>query len=119
MNILYFTREKFIQDRHAGGMKTKTVAIQEGWSPDGLHTVDVSASLEDALVYDAIIIELLALNDFDVLDDHLETLKSCNQVFIYGSDSELLRWKGSDIRKLHKPQTHPCLLYTSPSPRDS
>lgn len=99
-NILYYTREKFIQSAFAGGMKTKTLAIEEAWRSEGLHTVEVSASLEDALAYDVVIVELLALNDFDVLDERLEILSECNQVLIYGSDSELLRWEGKHIKRL-------------------
>lgn len=103
-NILYYTREKFIQSGFAGGMKTKTLAIEEGWSSDGLHTVEASASLEDAEIYDVVIIELLALNDFDVLEERLEMLAACNRVLIYGSDSEVLRWKGEHIKRLQATQ---------------
>ena len=101
-NILYYTRENFIKKGRAGGMKTKSDAIQESWSSDGLHTVEASASLEDVLAYDVVIVELLALNDFEVLEDRLQVLEDCQTVLIYGSDSELLRWKGKDIHLLRE-----------------
>ena len=92
MKILYRTSSNYINKQFAGGMGTKTKAMYEAWNEDGyfLDVVgDVSLeTLENAEVYDVILLELLGLRNDGKLEERLEIFKTC-------------------------------LLYTSPSPRDS
>lgn len=115
-NIFYLTRDDFMTDTYAGGMGTKTRAIFNAWQDSGIHKIRVASSLaslnatqhwqpgEDRAQsdkYDVCMLELLALNKFEHFDNNIAQLKAFpGAILVYGSDSELLRWKGKYIKRL-------------------
>ena len=119
-NILYVTRSNFINFKRAGGMGTKSAALQQAWDDGGINRVTMSDSLKilektqrqvhlpdgvkprmHSVSFDVVILELLAINDESALNANVEILKDFKgAVLVYGSDSELLRWKGQSIEML-------------------
>jgi len=92
-------------------MGTKMQAISEAWSDGGIHKIRFGENL-GAIVkgsegwkppsessenegYDAVILELLALNDYEKFDENMSHLEAfAGTILVYGSDSELLRYRG-------------------------
>ena len=117
-NIFYLTRSDFLSNTFGGGMKTKTDALSEAWTDGGLHKVVCGSDLsrlqghgwrppeeesEPSPTFDVVVLELLGLNNFENFDANLAILESFSgPVLVYGSDSELLRWRGKYIEALKK-----------------
>ncbi len=102
--ICYISNPHFINNRSAGGMGTKTSAVTKAWEDSGIHTIEIATqdTFRNAEV-DVIICELLAINDFERIEQLSKDLKAHDAfVFVYGSDSELLRWPGFAIEELKK-----------------
>ena len=112
-NILYYTRTDFVPaNNNAGGMGTKTRAMMEAWTD---HNITVSDSLAppspthlppqeqmQAQQFDVIIIELMGLlNPREKLQERIDELKNYDAPkLVYGSDSEIFRWKGKELEML-------------------
>ncbi len=112
-NILYITPDFYVKSRFAGGMGTKTKAIQAAWGLE--HNVEVNSELDTMLadLYDVIIIELLGLRNDGKLEERVKALKRCPvPKLVHGSDSEIFRWKGKELDLLAEvvdlwiPNTH-------------
>ena len=100
-NILYITADFYIKSRFAGGMGTKTKALQASWGLE--HNIEIAAEPDPMLteLYDVVIIELLGLRNDDKLTQRIKGLKECSAPkMVYGSDSEIFRWKGSELDAL-------------------
>ena len=100
-SILYITPDFYQSQKFAGGMGTKTSAIQEAWSL--YFTVDVASDLNLDVVdlYDFIIIELLGFRNDGKLSDRIKSLKASRAPkLVYGSDSEIFRWTGEEREAL-------------------
>ena len=99
MNILYWTQNTYKNSRFAGGMGSKTRAIRSGWGQ--AHAIDITSNLDMELaeLYDVVMIELLGIRGN--LIENIENLKMLEiPKVVYGSDSELLRWSGKDLKAL-------------------
>ena len=97
MNILYLTADFYKRAKFAGGMGTKTKAIQEAWTPP--HYIEVNSTIneETAALYDVVMIELLGLRNDGKLEERIKQLKRLEiPKVVYGSDSELFRWTGQE-----------------------
>ena len=100
MNLLYISPDMYNTKKHAGGMGTKTKAMQNAWRPNILIDVTSKINLEDLEYYDLVMIELLGFRNSD-FQEKLDILKESEiPVVVYGSDSEILRWSGSEINAL-------------------
>ena len=100
-NILYITPDFYTKARFAGGMGTKTKAIQSAWSID--HKIDIAPEPdpEKSESYDVVLIELLGLRNDKRLEERIEMLKMCPvPKLVYGSDSEIFRWTGKELDAL-------------------
>lgn len=100
-NILYITPDFYIKNKLAGGMGTKTHAIQEAWGSQ--HYIEAHSTMpkDTADLWDYILIELLGFRNDDKFDERLKALKACEAPkLVYGSDSEIFRWSGKEIDKL-------------------
>ena len=100
-NILYITPDFYLKSKWSGGMGTKTAAIQSAWSID--HNIDVASEpdLEEHERVNVILIELLGLRNDNRLEERIKTLKKCAAPkLVYGSDSEIFRWTGSELDAL-------------------
>ena len=87
-NILYITPDFYSTSKFAGGMGTKTKAIQSAWSID--HKIDIAPEPdpEKSESYDVVLIELLGLRNDKRLEERIEMLKMCPAPkLVYGSDS--------------------------------
>ena len=106
MNILYLTPDVYQTSRFAGGMGTKTHTLQNAWCAE--HCIDIASSIdmEIAPFYDVIIIELLGLRNDGKLKERVAELGRMSiPKFVYGSDSEILRWSGDDLMLLQSQVT--------------
>ena len=100
-NILYITPDFYVKSRFAGGMGTKTKALQAAWELE--HNIETAAELDTTLseLYDVIIIELLGLRNDNKLEERVKHLQRCTAPkFVYGSDSEIFRWTGDELDML-------------------
>ena len=100
-NILYITSDFYLKNKWAGGMGTKTEAIQSAWGID--HKIDVAPEPdpEKHEHVDVVLIELLGLRNDNKLEERIRMLKACTvPKFVYGSDSEIFRWTGKELDAL-------------------
>lgn len=101
MNILYWTPNTYKASRFAGGMGSKTRTIMAGWGKT--HQIDVADALDPELApfYDVVLIELLGLRNGEKLKERCEELALLDiPKCVYGSDSEVFRWSGNDLKML-------------------
>ena len=100
VEILYITPKSY-QTPKAGGMGTKTQHIKSAWGQT--HNIDINFNFDKEYLdtYDVILIELLGLRAENKLQERCDLLKSTSTpVLVYGSDSEVFRWKGHELDAL-------------------
>lgn len=102
MDILYITPEAYNTTRRTGGMGTKTNAMIKGWS--NYFTIETPNyfDVEYFELHDVILIELLGLRNEGKLEERVQVLKQASPPkLVYGSDSEIFRWSGKDLKLLN------------------